>query len=191
MVQKLDEPLSRCWTKAEYYRLGELGFFTGQRVELWEGEIVVMSPQGPLHYSVVDRVSGVLRRYFEPAQHVRMQGPLDLQLVTEPEPDLAIVPPGDYSQGHPRSALLIVEVSDSSLAIDRGPKGSLYAHAGIADYWVVNVVNDQLEVYRDPQPDLSQAFGHAYTDNAILQRGEVAVPLAVPHLHIPVAELLG
>jgi Uma2 family endonuclease len=183
----------RCWSKAEYYRLGDEGFFRCQKVELWEGEIVVMSPQGPLHYSTVDRIRKVLERLFGAAYGVRMQGPIDLGSHQEPEPDIAVVhAQADlYRTGHPQGAFLIVEVSDSSVSIDRGSKGSLYARAGIADYWVVNLVADQLEVYRNPQPDPTQVYGHRYFDAITLQRHETVSPLAVPHLHIPVAELLG
>jgi Uma2 family endonuclease len=185
------EPHVRLWTKEEYYKLAELGFFYGQRVELWEGEIVVFSPQGPLHYAVMDDDRNTLERHFGPGYKVRMQGPVDLGLHIEPEPDISVVPDSNYSTAHPHGALLIVEVSDSTLSTDRNQKGSLYARAGIADYWIANLVDDQLEVYRDPQPDASQAYGHRYPTRIILQRGDSVSPLAAPHLTIPVADLLG
>jgi Uma2 family endonuclease len=188
-----DEPYPRLWTKEEYYRLGELGFFTGQKVELWEGEIVVMSPQGPLHYASVDRVRKLLERLLDLSFAVRMQGPLDVGQHTEPEPDIAVVPaqPDLYATGHPHVAFLIVEVSDSSVSIDRNRKGSLYSRAAIPDYWIVNLVDDQLELYRNPQPDPSQPYGHRYATPLILRRPDAVSPLAAPSVHIPVADLLG
>jgi Uma2 family endonuclease len=171
--------------------MAELGFFEGQKAELLEGEVVVSSPQRPLHYCVVDRVAEVLRRWFEPANRVRMQGPLDLGLHSEPEPDVAVVPAGDYSTAHPRITLLVVEVSDTTLASDRGRKASLYARAGVTDYWIVNLVDHQLEVYRVPQSDPSQFYGHGYADRKVVQSRDVVSPLASPQLSIPVVDLLG
>jgi Uma2 family endonuclease len=185
------EPRPRRWTKEEYYRLGELGFFEGQKVELWDGEIVVMSPQKPLHYSVTERVAGMLERHFGAGFHSRMQGPLDVGGDTDPEPDIAVVPDGDYSAAHPRGALLIVEISDTTLATDRGRKASLYAHGAITDYWIVNLVDRQLEVYRNPQPDPAQLYGHGYAEQAIFQPSATVSPLAAPHVAILVADLLG
>lgn len=190
MIVKLAEPQPRFWTKAEFYRLAELGFFQGQKAELWEGEVVVMSPQGPLHYTRMDRIRKVLELLFGPAFLVRMQGPIDLGAHSEPEPDIAVVPAGDYSQAHPLGALLIVEISDSSLAGDRGRKASLYARNGIADYWIVNLVDDQLEIYRQPQVDAAQPYGYSFADRIVLGRNETVSPLAAPAVKISVADLL-
>jgi len=117
----------RRWNKAEYYRLNEQGFFLGQRVELLEGRIVVLSPQHAPHFSTVDRVAEVMRRYFSQGYLVRMQGPIDLGQITEPEPDVCVVTGkrGDYDQAHPTTAVLIIEVSDSTVVYDRRRKGSL------------------------------------------------------------------
>src|SRR4051812_13661872 len=84
-------PRLRRWSKREYYRLAELGFFRGQRVELLEGQVVVLSPQNALHWSAVDRVTEVLKRHFGDGYHVRMQGPIDLGPSSEPEPDVCVV----------------------------------------------------------------------------------------------------
>jgi Uma2 family endonuclease len=187
-----DEPRPRLWTKDEYYRMGELGWFNGQKAELLEGEIVVTSPQGPLHFSSLERVARVLGVLL-PAQYaVRTQGPLDLGLHTEPEPDVAVVAArGDgYASAHPHTALLIVEVSDTTLASDRARKGSLYARAGIAEYWIVNLVDRQLEVYRNPQPNPAQRYGHEYADSAILTPADSVSPLCEPSVVIAVADLV-
>ena len=167
------EPSTRRWTREEYYRMGELGLFHGQSAELIEGEIMVLSPQGPPHSYFTDQVARILRESAWPRVWVRMQLPIDLGSYSEPEPDVSVVVgiPKDYKSGHPLSALLVAEVSDSTLAYDRGRKASLYAMRGIADSWIVNLVDDQLEVRRDPRPDPSQPFGHGYASLTVLALG--------------------
>lgn len=186
------EPHPRLWTKAEYYRLGELGFFEGQKAELLEGEIVVTSPQNWPHASTVDRVDEVLRNALGSGFWVRSQLPMNLGQILDPEPDVSVVPGKreDYSD-HPTAGALIVEVSDPTLEGDRGNKASLYARAGVADYWIVNLVDQQLEVYRNPQPEPSHIHGYAYADQMILHRGDSVSTLAAPQLAIPVTDLLG
>ncbi len=186
------EPGLRRWTRDEFYRLADLGLFDGQRAELWEGVVMVMSPQGPKHYSSVKRVARVLDVHFPASYDVRMQGPLDLGLHTEPEPDIAVVQtsPDDYAAAHPQGAFLTVEVSDTTLASDQTRKASLYARAGIPDYWIVNLVDQQLEVYRNPVPDAAQPYGHRYANVTILKRGDTVSPLVEPSLVIAVADLL-
>jgi Uma2 family endonuclease len=182
----------RRWTKEEYYRLGELGFFHGQRVELIEGIIMVLSPQGPTHWSATERVRARLERAFGPGFLVRLQGPIDLGAPSEPEPDIAVVVGSveDYTDAHPTTALLIVEVSDSSLSYDRNRKASLYARAGIRDYWIVNLVDRQLEVYRDPVPDPAHHYGHRYGSRTDLVPPATIAPLALPSQALPVADLI-
>jgi Uma2 family endonuclease len=184
---------SRRWTKQEYYRLGELGFFRGERVELIEGRIVVLSPQGPSHYFAVDRVHRLFSVLLGGTAWARMQAPVDFGQSTEPEPDVSIVPSvaEDYRTAHPTSGLLIVEVSDSTLSYDRRRQGSLYARAGVADYWIVNLVNQQLEVYRNPIPDATRPDGHRYASRQDLQPGAHVAPLNFPGVPIAVNDLLG
>jgi Uma2 family endonuclease len=172
--------------------MGELGWFTGQKAELLEGEIVVTSPQGPLHYSSLERVARVLAVVLPAPYAVRMQGPLDLGPHTEPEPDVAVVAAraDGYASAHPQTALLLVEVSDTTLASDRSRKGSLYARAGIADYWIVNLVDGQLEVYRNPRPNPAQQYGYEYADTMILNVADSASPLCEPSVVISVGDLL-
>jgi Uma2 family endonuclease len=190
LPQVVVEPQPRRWTKEEYYKLGELGFFRGQRVELIDGEIMVLSPQNWLHYSTTDRVAEVLRRAWG-GVWVRMQGPSDLGQSTEPEPDVSIVAGTreDYDD-HPTTALLVVEVSVTTLAYDRGRKASLYAASGVTDYWIANLVDNQLEVHRDPVSDAEQEFGHRYANVTILRGGDIVSPLAAPQVQIPVADFL-
>ena len=86
---------------------------------------------------------------------------------------------------------MIVEISDTTLIYDRGRKASLYAMRSVADYWIVNVNDDQLEIHHDPGADNSQPFGYGYSSVTIRHRGEVVTPLAAPHLTFSVADLLG
>ena len=191
-VQKRSGVQRRRWTKDEYYRLGELGFFRGQRVELIEGELMVQSPQGPLHFSEVDQVYLLLRQVFGAGYWVRAQGPVDLGQPSEPEPDVSVVPGSraDYVQAHPTTAVLIVEVSDSTLNYDRRRKASLYARARIADYWIVNLVDRRIEVFRDPVPDPTQHYGYGYSSHSVVVPPGAVTPLALPAVAIPAADLL-
>ena len=179
------------FSKAEYYRMAESGVFTGRRVELMGGEIIEMSPIGPLHASVVAHVSRLLNRLF-PDHHVRTQLPFDASGDSEPEPDLALVhgEPGDFREAHPNQVALIIEVADSSLRYDRGRKASRYAASGVADYWVINLLARRVEVYRRPEPDESQDFGFAYASHEIFEATANVSPLAKPSVSIPVKDLL-
>jgi hypothetical protein len=182
----------RRWTKAEYYRLAKLGFFRGQRVELIEGRLMVQSPQGTLHTTGVEAVAEGLVALFGTGYSVRRQYPLDLGQHSEPEPDVAVVPGHfrQYSNAHPTGALLIVEVADTSVSYDRRRKGSLYARANIADYWIVNLVKNRLEVYRDPIPDAAEHYGHRYASRVDLVPPATVSPLALPGMVVAVASLL-
>jgi Uma2 family endonuclease len=133
-----------------------------------------------------------LRMAFGPGWLVRAQDPIALDAESEPEPDVAVVPglPRDYLAEHPARPALLVEVAESSLAFDRGHKGSLYARAGIADYWIVNLVDEVLEVYRRPALDRSAEFGWRFLDVQILRRGTTIAPLARPDVTVAVADLL-
>jgi Uma2 family endonuclease len=184
-------PGPRTWTRDEFYRLAELGFFDGQRAERIEGQIVVQSPQNWPHASATDRVAEALRRVFGNSAWGRAQLPLALGQGSDPEPDVSVVAGRrEAYSDHPTSALLVVEVSDSSLALDRGPKASLYAAAGVPEYWIVNLVHVRLEVYRDPRPDPAQPSGAGYASAATLTAGQAVSPLAAPVATLAVADLL-
>jgi Uma2 family endonuclease len=184
-------PKSRRWTVEEYHQMEDLGFFRDGRVELIDGEILERPVPNSPHVIAMHLTEKIVEAAFGVGFWVRTQSPLDLGSASEPQPDLAVVPgkPRDYPV-HPTTALLVVEISDPSLAYDRKEKASLYALAGIADYWIVNVVNGQLEVYRDPIPDTSQEFGFGYSSRAILHRSDAIAPLAAPYTPVAVADLL-
>jgi Uma2 family endonuclease len=182
----------RKFSKAEYYRMAEMGFFNGQRVELIDGEVVLMSPQEAEHATAVELVARVLEEAFGEGYHVRDQKPLDLGEGQEPEPDAAVVAgsPRDYSQAHPKTAVLVVEVAMSSVDYDRAVKGSLYAKAGIPEYWLLNLRERRLEVFREPVPMPEQIFGFGYKSMRIYLPEETVSPLAKPDAQIKVADLL-
>ncbi len=173
--------------------MAEAGIFApGERIELIEGEIVAMTPQGSRHATAVALVHEALRGVLGTGFYVRQQLPLSLSLDSEPEPDVAVVRGAarDYVQAHPTQALLVVEVADVTLAFDRGQKASLYARAGIPEYWIVNLVDRVLEVHRDPGPLADRPADHGYRSiRRISPPGSVA-PLFSPAAHIRVADLL-
>lgn len=166
---------SKRWTRQEYDRMAEAGIFSpGDRVQLIEGDIITMTPQNSPHATAVGKTQRVLDRLFGPSVWVRVQMPLIVDPDSEPEPDLAVVPgePADYRNEHPRTALLVVEVSDSTLPLDRDRKRAIYARAGISEYWIVNLADRCLEVYRDPAP------GGSYLSSKKFGPSESVIPLA-------------
>jgi len=186
-------PKRRRWTLEEYDRMADLGLFQGQRVELIGGEIIQMPPRKNEHAIATGLAEEAGEAAFGPDVWIRIQMPLHLQGFSAPEPDLAVVPgrPRDYAKtGHPTTALLVVEISDTTLPFDRRFKASLYATAGIADYWIVNLDDRQLEVYRSPAADPRQKYGFGYADRSILDVDEYALPLAAPAARIAVGDLL-
>ena len=178
--------------RVEYDRLVDLGMFTGERLELLDGLLVVREPQGSPHAAIVAHVGHVLETVFGPGWHPRLHSPLALDDESEPEPDVAVVAGGrrDYVSAHPSTAALVVEVADSSLRLDRRLKLGLYARAGLQDYWIVNLVDGALEVHRDPQPEADAPFGWVYRSVEILRPPSMVTPLAAPGTRIPVADLL-
>ncbi|MGH2361895.1 MAG: Uma2 family endonuclease [bacterium] len=187
------EVKTRRWRRVEYERLIGTGFFQpGDPVELVGGQLIVTEPQGSGHFAASRAVEEELRAAFGAGWEVRGQGPLALDEESLPEPDVAVVPGSyrDYVVGHPSQAVLVVEVSESSLALDRDHKGSLYARAGLADYWIVNLVDRVLEVYREPSPDPAASFGWRYRSVEVFGREASVSPLALPSAHIRVVDLL-
>jgi len=184
---------TRQWTRAEYDRLIEIGVFRpGDPVELLGGQLVVAEPQSEAHYTAVGLVEDALRLAFGPGWLIRSQGPLALDEESEPEPDIAVAPGSrrDYSREHPARPVLVVEVAVSSLALDRNHKGSLYARAGLEDYWIVNLPGRVLEVYRQPVADASAPFGWRYASRQTLGVESSVAPLAALDARISVAGLL-
>jgi Uma2 family endonuclease len=190
-VTKRIGPRRKLWTLAEYDRMVKAGLFREQRVELIEGEFIQMPPMHEPHAAGIEKTRRALEVVFGSTFWARVQMPLRFRPRSAPEPDVAVVPggPGDY-QTAPTAALLVVEVSDATLAYDRGRKASLYARFGIADYWIVNIRHRKLEIRRNPVPDATQRSGFRYADVQILLPTDHATPLAAPKARVAVADLL-
>ncbi len=174
------------WTRDRYDRAVEAGVFgPDDRLELIEGQLLAMNPQGSRHAAMVDQAGEVLREAFGAGYRVRIQCPLVAGDDSEPEPDLAVVPgrARDYLDGHPATALLVVEVSDDSLRRDRIVKQRVYARHGIPEYWILALPDARLEVHRDPA-----ATG--YRTVLVRRAGETIAPLARPAATIAVSDLL-
>ena len=183
----------RRWTRAEYDRLIDIGVFRpDERLELLGGELVVSEPQNSAHYTAIGLAEDALRAALPPGWLVRSQGPIELDDESEPEPDIAVTP-GDrrsYSRRHPSRPALVVEVAESRLVFDREHKGSLYARARLEDYWIVNLVDRVLEVYRRPVPDLSSPFGWRYASRDVFRAESFVELLAAPGAGVLVSDLL-
>ena len=179
--------------RVRYDRLVEAGVFGPEdRVELLDGLLVVREPQGQRHATAVGLVRAALERAFGRAFHLREAKPIALDDRSEPEPDIAVVHGRlrDYASAHPSRPVLVVEVADTSLALDRLRKGGLYARAGIPDYWVVNLVDEALEVYRRPAPVPGRVGEWSYASARRLRRRARVTPLGAPGARIRVAALL-
>ena len=174
------------WTRHEYEKMVEIGLFPPEaRLELIEGEILKMAAHTSYRAAAIAIVQRRLDRIYGVAYHVRVQLPLALSDDAEPEPDLAVVSggPEDYWNEHPKRAQLLVEVAYSSLDHDKQRKRHLYARNGIPEYWILNLYERQLEIYREPQ-------GEDYQSQSILRTGEKAAPLSHPNESIAIADLL-
>jgi putative restriction endonuclease len=184
---------TRRFTRAEYERLIDLGVFQpGEEIELIGGHLLVAEPQSAAHYTAIVKTARALETAFGAGWYVRREGPIGLDDDSEPEPDVAIVEgrSEDYSRAHPSHSVLNVEVAESSLADDRDRKASLYARAGLADYWVLNLVDRVLEVYREPAPDAAAPFGWRYTRSEVFRADASVTPLAAPNASVAVSALL-
>jgi Uma2 family endonuclease len=184
---------TRRWKRIEYEQLIDRGIFQpGERLELIGGQLVVREPQGGAHALGVELVAEALREAFGALARVRVQLPIALDDESEPEPDVSVVagPLADADPALPSRALLIVEVSDSSLALDRTEKASLYARAGITDYWILNLAERVLEVHREPTIGSTDPYGWRFRLIHRLGAGDIVSPLAAPRSQIPVARLI-
>lgn len=186
------EPRAVRWTRDEYYRMAEVGFFLGRKVELIKGEVIEMSPQDSGHTTAVSLLDYLFKAAFPRGWVVRIQSPLALGAESDPEPDIAVVKgsPRDFVRSQPSTAALVIEVASSSLEYDRTSKASLYAEAGIQDYWIVDLIKRRLEVYRNRREDETPSLGFGYADRMVLEAGESVSPLALPEARLLVADML-
>jgi Uma2 family endonuclease len=172
----------------EYYRMAETGVLKPDaRVELLNGEIIDMSPIGPFHGGLVNRLTRLFNKLSKGRWLVSSQNPLRLDDHSEPEPDAMLLKPvtDDYTSRHPQpeDVFLLIEVSDTTLDYDRENKLPAYGRAGIAEVWIVNLADLTIEVYREPHFT-------GYGSKTVLRAGDQATPQAFPDVALDVAELL-
>jgi Uma2 family endonuclease len=174
-------------TVTEYHRLAETGVLTeDERVELIAGVIVPVSPIGPVHATSVTRLNTFLVRTIGDSFEIRSQNPVRLNSLSEPEPDVAVLQPRSYREALPTPAdvVLLIEVADSSLAVDHGTKLPLYAAAGIAEVFLVDLIGELLERHTEPQDG-------NYRRIITAGRGATIASAVLPTLEIPVDVALG
>jgi Uma2 family endonuclease len=174
---------------ADYYKMAAAGVFSeDDRVELIEGEIVEMNPIGSRHAACVGRLTKLLEQLAGNQAIVWVQNPVQISDYSEPLPDLALLKRREdfYAQANPQPAdvLLIVEVADSSVGYDREIKVPLYARAGIAEVWLVNLPKEMIEVYAKP-------VGDTYREIRLIARGEPLTAQSVPNLTVDADSVLG
>ena len=181
-------PQKRKFTVAEYYRMGDVGILgPDERVELIEGEIIVMPPIGSVHADDVDEYNDVFAQYARGRFRIRIQNPIHLDDGSEPQPDVSLLRrrEGGYRAAHPtpEDVLLVIEVADSSLNFDRDVKAHLYGRAGIPETWVKNIPEDCIERFTEPGPD-------GYAQHSVHRRGETLTPARLPDVEVAVDDLL-
>jgi len=178
----------RLLTVQEYHRMAEMGILEAdERVELLAGQIVKMAAKGTAHSAAVTRTDKLLNNRLGQRILVRLQDPVRLNDYSEPEPDIAVVIPDPlyYEDHHPTPSeiYLIIEVVDTTLRTDLGIKATIYAQSGIADYWVLDVNNRQLHVFREPNQDGYQSIVVLGDDGSIS-------PLQFPDISFMVRDML-
>ena len=191
-IADLSEDVDACihkYTVEEYHVMGEADILgPDDRVELIDGEIVLMPPIGSSHQEDVDTITEMFVTRFSTMARVRVQGPIRLRDSGEPEPDVMLLRrrEGSYRSRHPEPAdvLLVVEVSDTTIRSDRRVKLPYYANNGILEAWLFDINGDAIEVHRDPTPE-------GYREITRYRRGETLSPLAFPHVTLSVDEMLG
>ncbi|HVF68919.1 MAG TPA: Uma2 family endonuclease [Pyrinomonadaceae bacterium] len=177
------------FTVEEYRRMGEAGIFPmGARLELIEGEIVEMSPIGDRHAWCVGWLNRTLTLMLQHVALIWVQNPMRLGDSSEPQPDVLVLKPRDdfYKKGKPQpeDILLVIEVSDSTLAYDRLVKVPLYARAGVPEVWIVNLVDERVETFADPS-------GSAYRATHSHASGEEVQSRSLASLRLGVSEIFG
>jgi Uma2 family endonuclease len=187
------EPHRRLFSREEFERLARIGLFGPQeRVELVEGEIIEKMTQNSPHVVGVRATEEALREVFGSGFDVRVQMPLALGAMSQPDPDIAVVVGSfrDYESVHPSTALLVVEISDTTLGYDRNAKAAMYGRANIPEYWILNLNERVLEVRREPVEWAADSIGVSYSSVTRLNESESVSPLARPMHQVVVSSLL-
>jgi Uma2 family endonuclease len=169
--------------RVEYDRLVSEGFFEHENVELLFGLVVPMTPVDPAHNESAYKVAALIRKRIGDRARVREQVQFAASDISEPQPDVLVYPNGDYWKEHASKAFLVVEVSRSSLHKDKGPKALLYGLADVDEYWIVNHVDEVVEVYRD-------RHNGEWRQRTTHQRGDIIAMAAFPDVQVAVSEIL-
>ncbi len=177
----------RRFSVKEYYAMADAGILTEKdRVELLDGEIILMAPIGSRHAFCVDQFNDMLVPALQGQAFVRIQNPVRLDDGSEPQPDIAVVRWRDgYSEGHPtpEDVLLLIEVADTTVDFDRNEKLALYARAGIPEVWIANLRDRRLETYTEPT-------GNEYVTAHHFEIGSSVSPQAFPDIVVPVGRII-
>jgi Uma2 family endonuclease len=192
-MRQTERPALHRWTRREYARLIDHGFLDeDDPIELLDGLLLVKEPQSSPHRTAVLLVAKTLERAFGEGWFVQVQSPIGLDDRSEPEPDVCVVrgSPRDYTHAHPTRPVLIVEVALSGLGVARRRKATAYARGGIGDYWIVNLVDQVLEVHRDPARPGPARRRWGYAAIQTLGADAVMAPLSAPAARIHVADLV-
>lgn len=178
----IEPELVRLLKRTEYDQLVALDVFGDERVELLQGVLIKTSPHHAPHASTIQKLMKLLIARIRDRFELRIQSPLAASDYSEPEPDAAVVALGDYETAHPSTALLVVEVADSTLRRDRG-KAAIYAAASVREYWIVNLSARTVEVYTSPD-------GERYAEARTVRAGEMLRSEAIADLTIAVDDIL-
>src|SRR3954451_5691976 len=161
------------WTLDRYLDAAESGVLADEKVELINGEIVAMPAQKEPHALSVSRTTRELMTVFPEPYFVKIQSTFRLSHFSAPEPDIMVLPEmKDSGRDLHDTPLLVVEVSETTLRYDRGAKASMYASRGVTDYWVINLIDHQVEIYRNPIGDSTAPFGWKFSPAIVRRRGE-------------------
>ena len=179
----------RPFTRDEFYRMGDMGLFVNEHVELIEGKVLRKPVMNIPHDRSITRATVTLVRAFADRWMVRCQLQLDLGTYNQPEPDFTLVTKQELNTcpRHPQKADLVIEVSDSSLKFDRYEKALVYAQAGIAEYWILNLVDNRLEIHRQPR---RRAKRVPYASITYSAPEDKVSPLCAPEVSIQVRDLM-
>jgi len=165
----------RLITVSDYHKMGEAGILPEKGIELINGEIIEMSPIGSRHAAMVDKTSNLLTHLLFRKAIIRVQNPIGINPISEPEPDIAILKYQSdfYKNKHPQpeDVLLVIEIADTTTTYDREVKLPLYAEAGIREYWLVNLKKEQIEVHTEP-------LGNDYQSRKLVNKtGNLILPV--------------
>jgi Uma2 family endonuclease len=169
--------------RVEFERLAREGYFDNERVELLFGLVVPMTAPDPAHSTSSHVIAKLLRRALGERAAVREEKPLAASDISEPLPDVMVIPDGDYWREHPAKAFLVIEVSRSSLRKDKGPKAVLYGLAEVDEYWIINHVEEVVEVYRD-------RHAGEWRSRTTHARGETIAMAAFPDVTVAISDIL-